>query len=142
MRAVVVLVSRSMPKRVLSRKTSRGASPQRRVLNSSSAMRYAAHAVQTIGSVQENPSRFLFGDYDHPGEASLEEATSKAERALTEGKLRVAVSFACDISELLADMSPRDRQFGGAHFEASEKARQVAERAIDLLKESLTSASR
>lgn len=105
-------------------------------------MRYAGRAVQTISTLQDNPSKFVFGDYDQPGEASLEEATLKAERALDEGKLRVAVSFACDISELLAEMQPRDRQFGGAHFEVAEKARQVAERAIDLLKESLTSASR
>lgn len=102
-------------------------------------MRYAGGAVETLRTVQDNPSMFVFGDYDRPGQASLEEATRKAERALREGKLRVAVSFACDISDLLADMPIREREPGGSRHEAAEKAREVAERAIELLKESLTS---
>ena len=137
-----MLVSKPMPKRVLARKTSRGASPRRKILNSSSAMRYAGGAVETLRTVQENPSMFVFGDYDRPGQASLEEATRKAERALREGKLRVAVSFACDISDLLVDMPIREREPGGSRHEASEKAREVAERAIELLKESMASGTR
>lgn len=139
---MVVLVSPAMSKRVLSRKTSRGAAPRRKILNTSSAMRYAGGAVETLRTVQENPSMFIFGDYDRPGQASLEEATRKAQRALDEGKVRAAATFACDISDLLADMPSRDKQPGGAKHDVAEEAREVAERAIKALEESLRNAAR
>jgi hypothetical protein len=136
-----MLVLRIMAKKVLARKTSRGAAKTRRI-GSAGAMRYAGSAVQTLGSLRENPQMFGFGHYEHYGVPSLEEATLKAKTALSEGRLRAAVTYAVDLSDLLAKMPSEQKMPGGDHYEAAEEAREVGDLVIARLQESLRSAAR
>jgi hypothetical protein len=135
-----------MGKKVLARKTSRSAvravKQKQRVVSGSRVMRYARGAVQTVGSMHENPQMFGYGQYAHTGEPSLEEATEKAREALNEGRLRAAVTYALDISELLARIPGGNRLLGGKHFEAAEEAREVGDRVIARLQESLRGVTR
>lgn len=137
-----MLVSVAMPKRVLSRKTSRGASPKRSVLNSSSAMRYAGPAVETVSRMRANPGMFGYGHYEHLGVPGLDEIIKKARAAMDEGRLRAAVTYALDISELLVRMPSEQKQPGGQHHAAAEEALEVADGIIEKLKEQLTDAGR
>jgi len=135
-----------MGKKVLARKTSRSAEhpvkQKQRVVSGSRVMRYARGAVQTVGSMRENPQMFGYGHYAHFDEPSLEEVTEKAREALNEGKLRAAVTYALDLSELLARMPSGHRLPGGKHFEAAEEAREVGDQVIAQLQESLRGGAR
>ena len=137
-----MLVSLAMAKRVLSRKTSRGADPKRRALNGASAMRYAGRSVETLGAIRENPGMFGFGHYEHSSVPSLEETTRKAKAALSEGRLRAAVTYALDLSDLLAKIPGEKKALGGEMYEASEEAREVGDRVIGMLQEQMRSAGR
>lgn len=137
-----MLVSLAMAKKVLSRKTSRGASQAHRIAKGSGAMRYAGSAVETLGGLRENPQMFGFGHYAHLSVPSLQDATQKARSALSEGRLRAAVTYAVDLSELLARMPSEQKVPGGEHYEAAEEAREVGDRVIEALQESLRSATR
>ena len=141
-----MLVSHAMGKKVLARKTSRSAAravkQKQRVVSGSRVMRYARGAVQTVGSMRENPQMFGYGEYAHTEEPSLEEVTEKAREALNEGRLRAAVTYALDLSELLARTPGGDRLLGGKHFEAAEEARKVGDRVIARLQESLRGVTR
>lgn len=141
-RGPVVLLYFAMPKTVLRRKTSRGAAPKQRVINNSSAMKYAGSAVQTLGRLRDNPEMFGYGHYEHFDVPSLEEVTSKARSAMEEGRLRAAVTYALDISELLVRMPSEQKLPGGKHHDAAQEARKVANGIIVRLQEQLQSASR
>jgi hypothetical protein len=131
-----------MPKTVLRRKTSRGAGLKQRVINSSSAMKYAGSAVQTLGGLRDNPEMFRYGHYEHIDVPSLEEVTGKARAAMEEGRLRAAVTYALDISEILVRMPSDQKLLGGKHYKGAEEARGVADAIIARLQEQLHSAAR
>ena len=100
-------------------------------------MRYAGRSVETLGSIRENPGMFGFGHYEHFNVPSLQETTQKAKNAMSEGRLRAAVTYALDLSELLARMPSEKTMPGGELYEAAEDAREVGNRVIGMLQESM-----
>ena len=100
-------------------------------------MRYAGRSVETLGSIRENPGMFGFGHYEHFNVPSLQEATQKAQNAMDEGRLRAAVTYALDLSELLLRIPAEKTMPGGELYEAAEEAREVGSRVIGMFQESM-----
>jgi hypothetical protein len=61
---------------------------------------------------------------------------------MEEGRLRAAVTYALDISEILVRMPSDQKLLGGKHYKGAEEARGVADAIIARLQEQLHSAAR
>jgi lysyl-tRNA synthetase class I len=107
-----------MAKKVIARKTSRGAAGKLKVIGRNKSQRLVGNAVEYVGRLAAHEVK---GTPDE-----LLESVELAEQALALGKQRDALSHAFEASERLVEMA-RKR---GTH---SEEMRQVAERAKSVI---------
>lgn len=109
-------------KKVVTRKTSRGARQKLKVIGQSNPRRLMGNAVQYVGSLAVRDVEGTVGE--------LLASVEKAEQALAAGHTRAALSHAFETSERLVEMARRGGERDEEMTQAAERAKSVVMRVL------------